>query len=312
MKVLFIASGRAGNPSDVVRNQGDSLIKAGVDIEYFLVKPGFLGYLTAIQNLRVSYNNGQYDLAHAHYSLCGFVAALAGCKPLIVSLMGSDIYSSGFNRVLIRFFIRYKWTETIVKTRQMKELIKINNVQIIPNGVDIEKFKPIPREIARQNIGYKEEKKLILFISVKNRKEKNIRLALDAIKYLNKKNIDFKHIYNVPNTDIPFFLNAADVLLLTSLREGSVNVVKEAMACNCPVVSTDVGDVRWVTGNIEGCFITTSEPSDVAQKINSALKFVKRIAGRERIFDLGLDSDTVARRLILEYKKLIANKKMIC
>lgn len=308
MKVLFISSGRAGKAGDVVRNQGESLKAAGIDIDYFLIKPGFSGYLMAISKLRVAYKRGQYDLAHAHYSLCGFVAGLAGCKPLVVSLMGSDIYTSGFSRILIRFFIRNKWTETIVKTRQMKKLIGIDSVQIIPNGVDIERFRPIPKEIARQHIGYKFDKKLIIFIAVKDRAEKNLDLAMDAIKLLNENNIDFKHIHDIPNQEIPYYLNAADVLLLTSKREGSVNVVKEAIACNCPVVSTDVGDVRWVTGHTEGCFITSSEPSDVAHKIEAAIDFGNRTNGRERITYLELDSVSVAKRIADVYCKSLHEK----
>ena len=307
MKVLFISSGRAGRPGDVVKNQGDSLIKSGVDIEYFLIEPGFWGYLIAIHKLRIKYNVGQYDLVNAHYSLCGFVAGLAGCKPLVVSLMGSDIYKSGFSRALIRFFIRNKWTETIVKTRQMKELLGIESVHTIPNGVDIERFRPITREIARQHIGYKSDRKLIIFIAVKDRSEKNLDLAMDAIRHLDN-TIDFKHIYNEPNPEIPYYLNAADVLLLTSTREGSVNVVKEALACNCPIVSTDVGDVKWVTEGVEGCFITSFEPEDVAQKIKTALDFGKKTDGRKRIIDLRLDSDNVARMIIALYEVLIGEK----
>ena len=306
MKVLFISSGRAGRPGDVVKNQGDSLIKADINIEYFLIKPGFWGYLNAIRKLRNTFKNGQYDLAHAHYSLCGFVAGLAGCKPLVVSLMGSDVYISGLFRALTRIFIKYKWTETIVKTGKMKELIGINRVQVIPNGVDIERFRPISKEIAREHIGYKENKKLIVFIAVQNREEKNLNLAMDAIRHLDDNTIDFKHIHDVPNWEIPYYLNAADLLLLTSRREGSVNVIKEAMACNCPIVSTDVGDVRWVIGDTEGCYISSFEPEVFSESIKKAINFGKRTNGRQRIIDLGLDSDSIARKIIALYEEVLS------
>lgn len=306
MKVLFISSGRAGRPGNVVKNQGDSLIKAGVDIGYFLIKPGFWGYLNAIGKLRNVFKNGHYDLAHAHYSLCGFVAGLSGCKPLVVSLMGSDIYISGFSRSLIRFFIRNKWTETIVKTQHMKELIGLNSIHVIPNGVDIERFKPIPKEIARQYIGYTENKKLIIFVAAKNREEKNLDLALKVINRLNNNDIDFKHIYEMPNQEIPYYLNAADVLLLTSKREGSVNVVKEALACNCRIVATDVGDISWILDKTNCCQITSFDSNDIVIKLVSVLNCEKEANGRHRIIELGLDSFTKAREIIEVYGATIS------
>lgn len=308
MRVLFISSGKAGQVSNVVKNQGESLKAAGIDIDYFLINSGFRDYMNAIRKLRNAFKNGHYDLAHAHYSLCGFVAGLSGCKPLVVSLMGSDIYTSGFSRALIRFFIRNKWTETIVKTRQMKELLGIESVHIIPNGVDIERFKPIRKEIARQHIGYKEDKKLIVFIAVKDRAEKNLELAMNAIRHLDNNTIYFKHIHDVPNQDIPYYLNAADALLLTSKREGSVNVVKEALACNCPVVATDVGDISWLLGDLEGCNITTYDPCNIANNILATLYFGRLTNGRDRILELGLDSHKVSASIIGLYEKLVRGK----
>lgn len=106
-------------------------------------------------------------------------------------------------------------------------------------------------------------------------------------------------------------MNASDVLLFTSKWEGSVNVVKEAMACNCPAVSTDVGDVRWVTGNTDGCFISNFKPEDVADKITLALQFSKekcRTNGRERIIELGLGSETIANRILVVYNNVIERR----
>ena len=104
MKVLFISSGSAGQAGEVVKNEGESLKVAGINIDYFLIKPGFLGHPMSIRRLRILFKSGKYDLADAHYSLSGFIAGVAGCKPLVVSLMGSDIYTSGFSRVVISLF----------------------------------------------------------------------------------------------------------------------------------------------------------------------------------------------------------------
>jgi teichuronic acid biosynthesis glycosyltransferase TuaC len=93
------------------------------------------------------------------------------------------------------------------------------------------------------------------------------------------------------------------VVLLTSLWEGSPNVIKEAMACNTPIVSTDVGDVKEIIGKTEGCFITSFDPEDVSDKIKKALEFGKRTTGREDIKHL--ESGVVAKRIIAIYKNVL-------
>jgi len=104
---------------------------------------------------------------------------------------------------------------------------------------------------------------------------------------------------------VSLLMNACDVILITSFSEGSPQVIKEAMACNLPIVSTDVGDVKEVIGNTEGCYITSFDPKDVAEKIKMALDFDKRTNGRERIKKLGLDSESIAMEIIKLYKNVI-------
>jgi glycosyltransferase involved in cell wall biosynthesis len=304
VKVLFISSGKSGAVGEVVQNQAESLIKAGVNIDFFTIRPGLAGYLSAIPVIRRIFKGSDYSLAHAHYSLSAFSASLAGCSPLVVSLMGSDAFMPWIYRTSVRYFYNFRWDCTIVKTVQMKEHLRLTNAHIIPNGVDTDRFKPISRDEARRRIGYPAEKKMVLFISVLNRPEKNIELAREAVHLLENSNIELKHIYNVPNAEVPVFLNAADLLLLTSKWEGSVNVVKEAMACNCPVVSTDVGDVKWVIGSTEGCYITSFDPRDISDKIQKVIASGRRTDGREMIFELGLDSGSVAKKIMGIYERL--------
>jgi glycosyltransferase involved in cell wall biosynthesis len=112
-------------------------------------------------------------------------------------------------------------------------------------------------------------------------------------------------------TQVNLYLNAADCLLLYSSSEGSPQLIKEAMACNCPVVSTDVGDVKWVIGETNGCYITSFETGDVAGKLIDALEFTRslgRTNGRNRITALGLDSRSVALKLMEVYSKLSHKK----
>ena len=310
LKVLFVCSGRGGRVGDVVRNQGESLKKAGISLDYFTVNSGLWGYFSAIFRLRNKFRKGNYDIVHAHYIYSGLVAGFAFCSPLVVSFMGSDTYMSKFMRLVTRYFVNKKWDAVIVKTEEMKESLNIPNAYVIPNGVDLERFRPMPRELARQQIELKGTKKLIILIAIMNREEKNINLAYESLNYLEPDSFEFRHVHDVPNSEIPYWLNAADVMLLTSKREGSVNVVKEAMACNCPIVATDVGDVRKLTENIKGCFIASFNPKDIAGKIIEAMSYGKRTNSRERILDLKLDSVSVAAQVENIYKKVSFSRNL--
>lgn len=305
MKILFISSGRNNEVGIVVKNQGESIKKQGIELDYFLIKPGFIQYLTAIPKLKKRFRNGGYEIAHAHYSLSAFTAAFSGCKPLVVSLMGSDVFQSFVFRLLIFVFNNYGWDRTIVKTSEMRSCLKLKNADIIPNGVDINTFKPYTKAEARSFLNYSQDKQIILFISNPGRPEKNLTLAEQAVYTLNNDKIEFRHIFNIANEKMPYYYCAADVMLLTSKWEGSVNVVKEAMACNCPIVSTDVGDVRFVIGKTEGCYLTSFDPRDIAEKIKYALDFNKRTNGRKRIMDLSLDSVSISKRIIETYNRVV-------
>jgi len=303
MRVLFVSSGNTGDVGVLVKNQADSLIKEGIDIDFYLVKgKGFWGYLRSIKGIRRKFLNGNYDLIHAHYSLSAFAASLAGRFPLVVSLMGSDAYISGIMRFFARFFYFASWDVTIVKTDRMKELLKMRKAVVLPNGVDTEKFNVISKQVARERIGYSKTNKLVVFVADPKREEKNFALAKQAFDSLNISDIELLPVFNKSNDIIPYYLNAADVLLLTSKWEGGVNVIKEAMACNLPIVSTDVGDVKLNTKGVTGVFICNNDSNSVANGLINALQLTERTNGRVNLFKRGLDSSSIAKRILLIYE----------
>ncbi len=311
MKVLFVSSGRKGVVGEVVQNQGESLKKAGIELDYFLVKPGLLGHILSVPKIRKIFKIGKYDLIHAHYSLSAFVATLSGRFPVVVSLMGSDVLKSSLTRIISRFLARNNWAKLIVKSKQMKEMLNFSSAIIIPNGVNISLFRYIPKKEARILVEYSDCKKLIVFISQPGRPEKNYSLASKSLKLMGDPDIELLQLYNISSLEVCHWLNAADLLLLTSLHEGSPNIIKEAMACNCPIVSTDVGDVRWIIGNTSGCYISSFEPKDIKEKIELAIRFRREqgyTKGRERIIKLGLDSDTIAKRIVEVYQTVLKVK----
>ena len=97
-----------------------------------------------------------------------------------------------------------------------------------------------------------------------------------------------------------------DALLMTSKTEGSPQVIKEAMACGCPIVSVDVGDVAERVSGVEGCYVVrTRKPEGIAEALKKALAYETRTNGRERILEMGLSNEQVAERLMAIYKQLV-------
>jgi len=314
LKVLFVCSGnKKSGISPIIKSQGDSLVLNKINVDYYAIKgKGFIGYLKNLSALRKTISKNSYDIIHAHYGDSALLTSLCPMKKrFFISFMGDDLYGSlnknykytlkskifsKINKILAKYIA----DSVIVKSHKMnKKLFRSTNSSIIPNGVDTNLFNCIKTK-KNKNC------KIILFISNVNRPEKNYKLLKEAIKYVNEKNIHVKNVHNVSQEELKLEYNNSKVFVLTSIHEGSPNVIKEAMACNCPIVSTDVGDIKWVFGDTDGCYLTSFDPSDVADKIKRALIFSDkkgRTDGRNRIFDLGLDSATIAKKIIAYYQQ---------
>jgi glycosyltransferase involved in cell wall biosynthesis len=324
MKVLFVASGNSSQGiSPIIRNQGESLQKAGLTIGFYAINGrGLKGYIKSISDLRKTLSSDNYDIVHAHYGLSAIVALFArNREKLVVSFMGDDLVGANrmdgsvklssklivaLNKLLSRFFYEF----CIVKSEDMYNNLHIKHKALIPNGIDMKKFYQIDRDKALRETGLENKDKLVLFVSDPTRPEKNFKLASEAVKLIENPSVHLFSANGIENSYLVYYYNATDVLVLTSFHEGSPNVIKEAMACNCPIVSTDVGDVKWVIGNTEGCYITSYDPSDVSYKIKLAIEFREKhvqTKGRERIIELGLDSETVANKIVNVYKRVLEN-----
>ncbi|WP_162426741.1 glycosyltransferase [Pontibacter pudoricolor] len=319
MKVLFVCSGNSKNFDVVpfIKAQGESLRKLGIDLDYFpIIGKGLKGYLKAGKALREHLQHHSYDLIHAHFSLSGWSAVIgAGKTPVILSLMGDDAQGDyiGVNKIrfssrlfIVSSFLIQPFVRAIIsKSKNLENFVYFKKKSfIIPNGVDTDVFKPHPTGF-REELGLRKDKKIVLFLGSKVRIGKNYPLAQKAVAYLEMPEVELVNPFPLPHADIPKYLNSVDVLVVPSFMEGSPNVVKEAMACNCPIVATDVGDISWVMGNTEGCYLASFEAKDFSEKIRDALIFSEtkgRTNGAERIMELGLSSESIAHRLIEVYR----------
>ena len=176
------------------------------------------------------------------------------------------------------------------------------NLPVIPNGVDLDRFTIIEQEKAREMVGFEKDKKYVIFVSDPSRPEKQFGLAKAAVELLHDETVQLVPVYNKPHQDVVAYMCAADVLIMTSASEGSPNVIKEAMACNCPIVVTDVGDVRWVLKDVDGTSISDSfTPKEIAGLLHKTLDYGERTKGREKIISLGLTSPLVAQSIVRIY-----------
>jgi len=308
MKVLFVSSGNSIEwISPIIKNQAESLIHQGIQLYFFTIRGrGVKGYLKAIIALKKHLKHKKYDVVHAHYSLSGYVASFAGAKPLVVSLMGSDVKVKSYSRFVIELFNLFFWSKILVKSKDMKRTIDLKEALIIPNGVNFNEFKTIDKNIALKKTNWDSTKKHILFAANPNRPEKNFKLGKEAFDLLDSNEIELHYLENIPNNKMINYYNSSDVVLLTSLWEGSPNVIKEAMACNIPIVSTDVGDVKEVIGNTRGCYLTKNDPENISVKIKEALNFNGKTTGSCNI--KYLDSKVIASKIIKIYSSILKNK----
>ncbi len=303
MRVLFVYRVYGANKiNPVVQNQMNALRNNGIDIIEFTIKNGgIINYIKSILNLFFFSLKNHFDLIHAHYSYSGFLSFFGTInKPIICSLMGSDVIKSKrIKRQLILFFVKNIWFETIVKSKNMR----VENSIVIPNGVDFNNFRPIDKNEALIHTGFSKEKINILFVATDIESEnKNYPLAKKAVDSLGE-NYTLHTISDVKFTELPYYYNAADMLLLTSFSEGSPNVVKEALACNCPVVSTDVGDVKEITKNIESCIITSFDSKEIRKAIVNITKLEKKADSHNKI-DF-LNNDKILNKIQMLYKSVL-------
>ena len=319
MNILFVSSGNSESfdISPIIKSQGESLRDAGFNVDYFTItEKRVLGYLKNARRLRKCMKDKHYDIIHTHYTLSGWTAVLAFPKqPIVLSLMGTDAYGEyvGVNRknifksylTLLTYFIQ-PFVDTIVSKSKTIEcyVYKKKRSYVLPNGVPLEKIKCYDK-------GYKDELNLIedsrhvLFLGNRSNKRKNYKLLKEAFDKINIPNVKLITPYPITHEQVIKYLNSVDVLVVPSLQEGSPNLIKEAMACNCPVVATNVGDVEWLFGNEPGYYIADFDPHDMADKIKQAINYSEhrgRTNGRGRIVELGLDTRTVANKLINIYQ----------
>ena len=303
MKVLIVASGNSAVISPFVKEQGDSLKEIGLDIDYFLIKgKGIIGYLKNYFNLNRLIKTNTYDIIHAHYGLSGLLATFQSHVPVVITFHGSDVNLNRTNFYLSFLASRLSDANIFVHESLSKKLsLYSDKAEIIPCGVNLNLFKPIDKLASRDKLGLDHNYNYVLFSSSFNNKIKNAALAKLALS--NFENIILLEMKGYSREEVHLLMNAVDILIVTSHSETGPLVVKEALACNCPIVSTDVGDVKELANGTKNCYIVEYDAKQIEQRIRDILSSNKKSDGRAAVKHLSLEK--IATDVYSVYKRVV-------
>ena len=285
----------------------------GIDNEVYFIngRENKLNYFKSIWNIRKMVNNNKFDAIHVHYGISGlFLLFFKPKVPVIMTLHSGELFQKkGF----INHLLQKKLTLTLLK--RVNKIIVLNDEMIsllhlwnnklikLPCGTDLNYFN-------KKIVDAEPNKIIIGFPGNRERKEKNYQLFKKIIDQINAtQKISVIEFHNLTREEVVTNLNKIDILVMTSLVEGSPQIIKEAMACNKPIVATAVGDVQDLLKDVTNCFVIKSfEPADFLYSINKILEIPieeRKTNGREKLLKMQLDSKSVSKKVYEIYKELV-------
>ena len=313
MKVLHITNNYPTNIHPIfgifVKEQIDSLTNIGIDNEIFFINGREFGrkaYWIAIKQLRKKLKNANYDILHCHHSFTTIILFLTFRwyqSKRIVSYQNPPKKEGG---IFLFTIIKLFFSGVILKNTKSNK----KNIFYLPNGTNTDFFKEYSREESIRKLNLDENRNYIIFMD--SNKEKRSQKRVDRfdkvidllLKNENPFNIVPLKLTNTNRNLMPYYLSASSLHIITSDFEGSPNSVKECIACNTPVVSTPVGNIDDLIGNIKGCYISQSfDCKELAELVIKSLNH-KNFSSREKLFDKKLDIKSVAEKLLNIYKSI--------
>lgn len=313
LKILIVCSGNVENYNFKIHHafvyeQIESVKKQfNIDYDtYFIKGRGITGYLRNLSKLKNKIREYNPDLVHAHYGLSGLLACLQRRVPVVITFHNSEVRTFFINLWASIAGMFSKYNIYVANHIRGKMILKSGkNYCVVPCGINFDEMKPMEKEFALEKMKLKKDNKNFLFGGRFNDTIKNYELAKAAMQILSKdySNVNLIELKGYSREEVALLFNACDLLLLPSKDEGSPQVVKEAMASNCPVVATDVGDIREILADTKGCFITSFDADDTAEKISNALKYGERTNGREKI--KRFDNKIIAEKIYSVYNEVL-------
>lgn len=308
-----------GNQLPFVTEQGEAIRALGNEVEYFLVRGN---YVKAVGALKKKIREFNPDVVHAHFGLSAITAELQSLVPVVTTFHNGETLNWHVNLISSLMSLRAKHVIYVAQHIRDLSYFKAKNYSIIPCGVPMEQMVITPKEEARKLLGWDPNKKYILFGGAFSNKRKNYELLKAAVENLqitnDKWQIECIEMKGLTRSQCVLRMCAADLFALPSQSEGSPQALKEAMACNCPCLATDIADVKYLFGDEPGHWILrnprkTHERWDGDEKsldemvelLKEALMFEGRTNGRKRIEELQLTNEAVAKRIVNIYNEIL-------
>ena len=308
MKILIICSHRYYAPyteymAPFIYEQMQGLKQLGCEFSVCFVKGGGLkAYLQAWKNMRKLIKEFKPDIIHAHYGLCCLVANMQCKIPVISTYHGSDINDTKVRR-LSKIAIRLSQMNIFVSKQLFDIVKKPKKAVIIPCGVDTSLFYCSSKSEARRQLGWKNDKRYVLFSKMFTDPVKNYPLAKATIDSLD--NVELVEFIGYTRQESVLLYNAVDAVIMTSFSEGSPQFIKEALACNTPIVSVKVGDVASLIDGVNNCYLCTYNHISLSNALDNIFKSNRRTNGCKQIHDLELDNYTIIHKIKNVYDQVV-------
>jgi teichuronic acid biosynthesis glycosyltransferase TuaC len=311
-----------------VHEQVKGLRSMGLDVRVFFVdrrRDGPMAYLRLNRQVPRAVAEFEPDAIHVMYGgvMADQIVRCQHSRPVVVTFHGSDLLGENLSGWMRRMISRYGVHCSRSAARDAEGVVVVarhlvgalagaanaEKVRVIPCGIDLERFKPMDPHVCKRRLAWNPGSFHVLFASSNGDPVKRPWLAKAAVEQMApcKQPAELHYLSSIPNEEVPVWLNASDALLLTSLHEGSPTVVKEALACSLPVVSVDVGDVAERIEGIEGCYLATPEPAELAGKLCLVRAQGKRVNCRTQLAELSIRS--TAQKLKRFYEEIICRHR---
>ncbi len=310
MRVLvvtnFVPDASAPQRGRWVRDQVDEVRRLGVDVETFSFPRGRQHYFPAARRLRRLLRRERFDLIHAHYGLVGWCARLAGARPLLVSFHGTDVRHQIVGPMSRRLAWRVDLAAAVSRALFSPEngrpgLPPVPGSAVLPCGPDLGRFQPLPRVEARRRLGLDADGRYLLFQADPTRPEKRHDRAAELARACQAELLTGG---SIDPDEMPFWVNAANAVLVTSDYEGFGLACIEALACDVPVLSTPVGIAPRALAGVGGALCAPFDLDTWAAAARPLLDTPDpRIEGTARA--ASFSATRMAERTIVAYRAVL-------